>query len=294
MSRIRSRSVATSAEPRGAQPLVLRHHQHVVEELRNRRLQRCNRWRRPRGSRRARRRRESPARATQSPRPAPFRPAPSACRRRSARRSRRRHALRDVLHALEQRRHTQQRGRPGHLRQRLELAPRLERTDVARSAPCITARTLRTSKPRCSNKYARRSAMNEHSGRGGIAGTPPNGCRGSFQQRPERQRVDRARSAPAGRPESSPRPAPDAAGRADRASRSAARRRRTCRRPNRACRRATTAAHVTAAAAELLPRTAAPRLRRRPAGSGSRSPSRRLRAALPRGRRCRPSCPAAR
>ena len=40
--------------------------------------------------------------------------------------------------------------------------------------------------------------------------------------------------------------------------------------------------------------TAARRLRRRPAGSGSRSPSRPPRAALLRARRCRPSCPAAR
>ena len=40
--------------------------------------------------------------------------------------------------------------------------------------------------------------------------------------------------------------------------------------------------------------TAARRPRRRPAGSGSRSPSRLPRAGLLRGRRCRPSCPAAR
>ncbi len=46
--------------------------------------------------------------------------------------------------------------------------------------------------------------------------------------------------------------------------------------------------------AQLLAASAARRLRRRRAGSGSRSPSTPLRAGRPRGRRCRPSCPAAR
>ena len=78
----------------------------------------------------------------------------------------------------------------------------------------------RTSKPRCSSRYASRSAMNDNSGPAAIAETAERRRARSSSGRASAR--DRCRSARAGRPGSSPRPAPGGAGRADRASRSAA------------------------------------------------------------------------
>ena len=202
------------------------------------------------------------------------------------------HALRDVLDALEQRRHAQERLGSAHLRERLELlAPsttskpleigRHDRADVPHVEPALLEQVNHAFSEKRIQRLLRRPRAAPHGSRGRETTSPERRCRRS---RP---------SAPAGPRESSPRPAPDAGGRADRASRSAARPPRTCRPPSRACRPArrppTSPPRRPAAAA-----TAARRLPRRSAGSGSRSPSRRPRAALLRARRCRPSCPAAR
>ena len=142
-------------QPRGAQLLVLRHHQHVVEELRHRRLQRGDRRRTPRDSRRAAAAaRIAGARCVERRPAAPARPAPSAATRSAPASAGAATPLVMFFTRLSSAATPSSASRAAHLRQRLELAPRLERADVAR---------CRRASPRA--RCARRS-------RAARAGTP--------------------------------------------------------------------------------------------------------------------------
>ena len=117
-SRIRSRSVATSPSRACRSRGVLGHHQHIVEKLRHRRLQRARSRRTPRGSRARGRGRAIAGRALRRARPAAPVSAGSFSTAPTRPQSRRRAATPLVMFftRLNSVGHAEQRLRPGHLR----------------------------------------------------------------------------------------------------------------------------------------------------------------------------------
>ncbi len=148
------------------------------------------------------------------------------------------------------------------------------------------SRAARARSARARDRTRRRRRSRGLPRRRQTAGSPPRPDRAGRARDPRRR-------APAGPSGSGRCRASGAAARTDRATRSPSRRRWSGRRPCPACRRATPPPTSPPPRPAALA-TAAHRPRRQSAGTGGRSPSTPARAALLRGRRCRPSFPAAR